>query len=179
MQKWICLGLKHTTIRLEHCGRKASLITLDILFQWLGVESNYTNSSEEKIFWRWTTPNFNIGICVQGLVSGMWGFFFPHLKLLALQWNMHQASAFIGSVFRNCWFTKLCRPSLGCTHCRSLVLFHFSLTDVLDHHSWVTASLTLYRGMKTLYRSCPNWTHKHKTKSSKRKQITLSEVDCL
>lgn len=115
MQKCICLGLKHTTIRLEHCGRKASLITLDILFQWLGVESNYTNSSEEKIFWRWTTLNFNIGICVQGLVSGMWGFFFPHLKLLALQWNMHQASAFIGSVFRNCWFTKLCRPSLGCT----------------------------------------------------------------
>lgn len=80
MQKCICLGLKHTTIRLEHCGRKASLITLDILFQWLGVESNYTNSSEEKIFWRWTTLNFNIGICVQGLVSGMWGFFFPPFK---------------------------------------------------------------------------------------------------
>lgn len=36
IQKCMHVELNHSTRTLQHCGRKESLITLDILFQWLG-----------------------------------------------------------------------------------------------------------------------------------------------
>lgn len=98
MQKCTRVELNRRTCTLEHCGRKESLITLDILFQWLGgAESNYTNSSEEQIFRRWTSLNFNIVIFVQHLGVGVWCCFF-HLELFALLWKKHRTSGLIGPV---------------------------------------------------------------------------------